>query len=180
MGEIKKPFPEKLIIAFIYKKEEIYDKTKKILLDKFGAVDFESDKIKFTYTDYYNKEMGPDLNRRFISFKKLIDPGELSLIKVATNEIELQFLYNNTNKRSINIDPGMLSLGKFILATTKNYSHRVYIGNGIFAEVTLKYENKRFVSFEWTYPDYSTQEYIEILEKIRDIYKKQIKIIANE
>lgn len=179
MGEIKRILPEKLVIAFIYKEEEIYDKTKKILMNKFGDIDFESKEIKFTYTDYYNEEIGNALIRRFISFEKLTDPGDLSLIKVRTNSIEKQFLYKDTNKRRVNIDPGILSLGKFILATTKNYSHRIYIGNGIFAEVTLKYENKGFVAFNWTYPDYNTQEYKKILENIRDIYKEQIKIISN-
>jgi len=173
LGEIKTPPPEKLIIAFIYKEEETYDKAKDVLCNKFGKVDFESGKIRFDYTDYYNKEIGQDLFRRFISFEKLIDPGELSLIKVTTNEIEKQFLYENSNRRMINIDPGILSLSKFVLATTKNYSHRIYIGNGIFAEITLKYENKRFVPFEWTYPDYATLEYMEIIGKIREIYKKQ-------
>ncbi len=175
MGEIKKPLPEKLIIAFIYKEEEIYNKVKEILLNRFGSIDYESGEINFTWTDYYNEEMGTDLKRRFISFEKLIDPGELSYIKITTNKVEQQFLYENTNKRRINIDPGILSQGKFVLATTKNYSHRIYIGQGIFAEVTLKYEKKGFVAFDWTYPDYATQEYREILEKIREIYKKQVK-----
>lgn len=177
MGEIKKPLPEKLVIAHIYKEEEIYIKAKDILQNKFGPIDFESDKIKFIYTDYYNDEIGSDLFRRFISFEKLVNPEDLSLIKVLTNEIEQQFLYENTKKRKINIDPGILSLSKFILATTKNYSHRIYIGNGIFAEVTLKYENKCFTAFDWTYPDYKTREYRDILEKIRKIYKNQIKTL---
>jgi hypothetical protein len=177
LGEIKKPLPEKLVIAYIYKEEGVYVKAKEILQNKFGTIDFESERIKFNYTDYYNNEIGSDLIRRFISFEKLIKPEDLSLIKVLTNNIEQQFLYENTKKRRINIDPGILSLSKFILATTKNYSHRIYIGNGIFAEVTLKYENKCFTAFDWTYPDYKTQEYREILEKIREIYKNQIKTL---
>jgi len=174
LGEIKNPPPEKLIIAFIYKEDEIYEKAKNILLHKFGPADFESQKIRFIWTDYYNKEIGQDLFRRFIGFEKLIDPGRLSSIKITTNEAEQQFLYENTNKRRINIDPGILSLSKFVLATTKNYSHRIYIGDGIFAEVTLKYENKGFVAFSWTYPDYATQEYRQIFERLREIYKEQI------
>ena len=175
MGEIRKPLPEKLVVAFIYKEKEIYGKVREILIEKFGNIDFESEELQFNYTDYYNNEIGDNLKRRFISFEKLTQPNNLSQIKVITNEIEQQFLYENTKNRSINIDPGILSLSKFILATTKNYSHRIYIGNGIFAEVTLKYEIKKFVPFEWTYPDYATEEYRKILEKIREIYKEQIK-----
>lgn len=179
MGEIKKPLPEKLITALIYKEENIYIGAKEILQDRFGNIDFESPKINFIYTDYYNNETGTGLIRRFISFEKLVDPGKLSSIKVLTNEIEQQFLYENTNKRRINIDPGLLSMSKFILATTKNYSHRIYIGQGIFAEVTLKYENKDFTGFDWTYPDYKTDEYRKILGEVREIYKEQIKTLSD-
>lgn len=177
MGEIKKPLPEKLVIAFIYKENEIYNKVRKILTEKFDNIDFESEELEFNYTDYYNNEIGNNLKRRFASFEKLIQPDNLSKIKIMTNEIEQQFLYENTKNRKINIDPGILSLSKFILATTKNYSHRIYIGDGIFAEVTLKYEDKKFVAFEWTYPDYATETYRKILEKIREIYKEQIKTL---
>ncbi|MCX8093528.1 MAG: DUF4416 family protein, partial [Candidatus Goldbacteria bacterium] len=153
---------------------------KEMLQEKFDSVDFESEKLSFTYTDYYNKEIGDNLIRRFISFKELQDPGELCSIKILTNEIEQKFLYENTKNRRINIDPGLLSLSKFILATTKNYSHRIYIGDGIFAEVTLKYENKGFVAFDWTYPDYKTEEYRTILNRIREIYKEQIKTMMDK
>ena len=77
--------------------------------------------------------------------------------------------------RIINIDPGYLDLSKLILASTKDYKHRIYLTKGIYAEVTLFYQDKTFCPWEWTYPDYKTGEYIEIFNRIRQIYAEQIK-----
>lgn len=174
MGEIKAVKKEKLVIGFIYKELNIYLKAKENLYKKFGKIDFESRELPFIHTDYYNEEMGEGLLKKFISFEKLIYPGDLASIKIFTNKIEKKFLYPGSDKRMINIDPGLLSLSKFILATTKNYDHRIYIGKGIYAEVTLRFTQKEFREFEWTYPDFKTPEYKEILKQIREIYKKQI------
>jgi hypothetical protein len=176
MGEIKKILPEKLVIGFIYKNEEIVEKVKDALINEFGKIDFESAALNFIHTDYYNKEIGENLLKKFISFEKLVNPDKLFDIKIFTNSIEQKFLYNGTNNRMINIDPGLLSLSKLVLATTKNYDHRIYIGKGIFAEVTLRWTQKNFKEFEWTYPDFRTEEYKRILGKIREIYKEQIKL----
>ncbi len=176
MGEIKEVKKEKLVIGFIYKENDIYLKAKEKLIEKFGRVDFESEDIPFIHTDYYNKEMGENLLKKFISFEKLLLPDDLPDIKLFTNDIEKQFLYEGTNKRKINIDPGLLSLSKFVLATTKNYDHRIYTGKGIYAEVTLRYTQKDFKEFEWTYPDFRAEEYKKILRQIREIYKKQINL----
>ncbi len=177
MGEIKEVKEEKLVMGFIYKEDDIYLKAKEKLIEKFGNIDFESNKISFIHTDYYNKEIGENLLKKFISFEKFVLPDILADIKLFTNDVEKQFLYEGTNKRKINIDPGLLSLSKFILATTKNYDHRIYIGKGIYAEVTLKYTQKDFKEFEWTYPDFRTDEYKNILKIIREIYKKQINVL---
>ena len=174
MGDIKQPQKEKLVIAFIYKNEEVYNMAKADLEAEFGEIDYESPVIKFEFTLYYKEEMGPGLLRRFVSFKNTVDPDRLAGIKVFTNQVEEKYFKEGTKHRSINIDPGLLALGKFVLATTKDFAHRIYIGKGIFAEVTLRYKDKRFTKLEWTYPDYATEEYGSILGKIREIYKGQI------
>jgi hypothetical protein len=116
--------------------------------------------------------MGNPIYRCFLSFKKLILPEELVKIKLFTNRIELK--YAEEGKRKINLDPGYMELGKFILATTKDQQHRIYIGGGIYEEITLFYSKKIWQHWEWTYPDYRSEEYKSILGKIREIYRKQI------
>jgi len=120
--------------------------------------------------------MGKDLKRKFISFQKLIPPPRISEIKLFTNGIEKRFA--KVNKRRINIDPGYLNSAKLVLATTKDFSHRIYLRKGIFAELTLFYEDKKFHPLKWTYPDYCSQPYYDILNRIRDIYVEQIKAKA--
>jgi hypothetical protein len=174
MGEIKKPVPEKLISGFIYKDAADYEKVRKEMTAKLGAIDLESKELEFNYTEYYSAEMGEGLKRRFISFKKLIDPSALAGVKVFTDKIEKKHLYPGTKNRKVNIDPGLICHAKLVLATTKNFSHRIYIGKGIYAEVTLMYKAGRFKTLEWTYPDYASPEYQLVLNEIREIYRKQI------
>lgn len=132
--------------------------------------------MAFDYTDYYNEEFGSPLKRQFISFKKLINPDELAGIKVATNRLEKKLSHNSS--RIINIDPGYLDMAKLVLATTKDYKHRIYLSKGIYAEVTLRYENKTFQPWEWSYPDYRTAQYLAIFNQIRQIYSSQIRMVT--
>ena len=170
MGKILEHESVKLIIGLIGG-EKLFDKVKAKLSRKFGKIDFSSEILDFNYTKYYNKEMGPDLKRQFLSFKRLISPGMLPDIKKYTNFLEITFCDNN-KKRPVNIDPGYLSLSKLVLATTKDHQHRVYLGKGIFAEVTLRFRDKTFCSWDWTYPDYCSKEYISIFNQMRgELYK---------
>ncbi|MFP4466548.1 MAG: DUF4416 family protein [Candidatus Goldiibacteriota bacterium] len=171
MGEIKYPEPKKIICGFIYSAEPVYEKAAAEMKMVYGETDFVSEPVPFIHTRYYGTEGREGLKRRFISFKKNADPGLLPDIKITANELEKKYLREN-GERKINIDPGMLSMAKVILATTKNYQHRIYAGKGIFAEVTLRYSGKKksFIPWEWTYPDYAAEEYINIFNKIRQIY----------
>ena len=166
------PLPVKFICAFIYSKEDTYTKTKKILISKYGPIDFESKIIDFTYTDYYTEEMGRPLLRRFISFKKLRPAEGFDRIKRFCVSLERKFAANN--KRIINIDPGYVNEAKLVLTTTKDFSHRIYLRKGVFAEVTLNYHEKDFQHFPTTFPDYRTRLYKDIFLSIRDIYSNQI------
>ena len=169
MGKVRKYNPQvKLVVGFIYKDEAIFIKSKDQLKRKFGRIDFKSDAIDFNYTSYYEKEMGSGLKRRFISFGKLVPIQDLYRIKLYTNRLEAKFL--NSGLRQVNIDPGYVDLAKLVLASTKDYAHRIYSGKGIFAEITLSYRNNSFVPNDWTYPDYRSQEYIDIFNNIRKLY----------
>ena len=170
MGQIHKPPAVKLIAGFIFKQEGAYERAKNILQRKFGRIDFESEILAFTYTDYYKDEFGTDLKRRFVSFKKLVFPYSLAQIKIATNKIEQRLAKNSL--RVVNIDPGYLTLAKLVLVSTKDYSHRIYLGRGIYAEITLIFKNGTFIPLDWTYLDYKTPEYISIFTQIRKIYSE--------
>ncbi|MCX5713597.1 MAG: DUF4416 family protein [Candidatus Omnitrophica bacterium] len=161
-----------MIIGLIYKDEAVLSLVFSALKKLFGSIDFESNALNFNHTDYYQKEFGADLKKRFISFRKLIPPEQLSRIKIKTNRIESKL--STRGARRVNIDPGYLDLSKLLLATTKDYRHRIYIGDGIFAEITLYYQDKSFKPWEWTYPDYRTLEYIETFNHLREIYRKQV------
>lgn len=171
MGKIRKHSPVKLIVGFIFKDVSSLKKAMAHLTKRFGKVDYESETIQFIHTDYYEKEFGKYLKRKFISFNKLIPPKKLPDIKIFTNKIEKKL--TQAKCRRINIDPGYLDLSKLILATTKDYTHRIFLSNGIYAEVTLFYKDKKFCCWEWTYPDYRTNEYLEVFDTIRAIYEKQ-------
>lgn len=172
MGSIKKVLLVKLILGLITQSEANFIVAQNALKRKFGDIDYKSPIYDFKLTNYYEQEFGPGLKRQFLSFSKLINPEKLAKIKVITNEIEKK--YSAKDRRLINIDPGYITASKLILATTKDYSHRIYLRKGIFAEVTLYFRNNTFNPWDWTYPDYKTKSYIEIFNKIREIYMRQI------
>ncbi|MDD5775195.1 MAG: DUF4416 family protein, partial [Candidatus Omnitrophica bacterium] len=134
----------------------------------FGPIDYESPELPFKHTDYYRREFGTCLIRRFIAFSRLIVPSALASIKIRTNKIEHKT--SRSGKRLVNIDPGYIDMAKLVLASTKDFCHRIYLDRGIFAEITLVYRKDSFTRQEWTYPDYRTPEYIAVFNRIRKDY----------
>ena len=173
MGKTKVHDPIKIIVGLITNNKNIFSATTSILSKKFGPIDIESEILPFNHTDYYEQEMGQSLVRKFLSFRKLVKPDGVEKIKLLTNNIERRFC--RSGKRSINIDPGYLTQNKLVLLTTKNYSHRLYIKNGIFAEVTLYFKNSEFQSWPWSYPDYKTDDYKNFFKRVRNTYLGQKK-----
>ena len=166
------PQAVKLFAGLLFTSLDFLSQAKERLVKEFGLADKESEILDFTFTGYYDEEMGAGIKRQFVSFTRLILPEQLPAIKLLTNEIEQDLALKG--KRQVNIDPGYLSLAKVVLATTKDYSHRLYLGQGIYGEVTLTYAKGKFNPFPWTYPDYQTQAYRQFFEEIREIYKKQL------
>ena len=142
--------------------------------ERFGEIDFKGRLMPFDYTAYYKQEMGRELQRQFISFGQLTLPDELAAAKYFSNAVERDFAENETTRRRVNLDPGYVSAAKLVLASTKDHAHRIHLQNGIYAENTLKYRDKTFQPWEWTYPDYRTPAYIEIFNQIRQIYLGQL------
>ena len=181
MGKIFLAKPAKLIISMITSDKCLFDLYKEELIKKFGEVDIESNAQPFDFTDYYEEEFGKNLMQKLFSFSSLIGMDELAEIKIITNSIENNFKNENIKnnlthpKRKINLDPGYITLDKYILASTKNGPSRIYINQGIYAEITLRFINKSFVTCEYTYPNYKTNEYIIFLNSVRQKYKVQLR-----
>jgi hypothetical protein len=139
---------------------------------RFGALDLVSAWIPFDHTAYYARETGSPLFRRVMAFKGLIRQDELPSVKLETNAIEKTFARNG--KRRVNIDPGYLLAERFVLATGKNFSHRIYIGRHIYADLTLIYQKGAFRTLPWTYPDYADNRLQAVLLMIRKRYMQEI------
>lgn len=165
MGHYKTPVPVKLVIGLLGANPKIIARTRQILQEKFGLEEEVMEAIPFTWTNYYVQELGPSPLRSFISFEKTIPREEMVDIKRYTNELELSL--SQEGLRPVNIDPGYMTLGQFFLATTKDQRQRVYIRDGIFIEPTLYFQDGRFLPFDWTYPDYRSEEYQGFMQAAR-------------
>ena len=174
MGPERHPTKKvKLITGLILERPSLLPEVKNRLEKAFkNGVDFESPLIDFNHTDYYAEEMGGPLKRVFLSYGRPIDLKAIYMTKLKTNIIEREFC--KSGKRSVNIDPGYLDLSKLVLFSTKDYSHRVYLADGIFAEVTLFFKANTFNAWPWTYPDYKSDDYISVFNAIREIYKGEL------
>lgn len=173
MSRPQTPKPAKLVIGFFLKEKDLVVPVVKALTEKFGPVDIVSSRLPFNFTTYYEPEMGKPLFRRMLAFETLIKQSALSEIKRITNDLELAYLKNG--KRMVNLDPGYLLRERFVLATGKNYSHRIYIGQRIYADLTLIYTKGRFMKLPWTYPDYAEQNMLIYLERVRNKYVIDLK-----
>jgi len=173
MSKPSQTLPVKLVFSIFAPAAGILNDSINRLSVLYGQPDFVSEMMPFDYTDYYNPEMGQVLVRRFLSMEKLIRPEALPDIKLATNEIENASAVDD--HRFVNIDPGYLSQSHLILATGKGYSHRPYLRDGIYADLTLIYQGKKFCSLPWTYPDYADEKQTAMLMAIRARYLLQLK-----
>jgi hypothetical protein len=173
MGQQKTPKPVKLVMSLIASAEGLFECVLGDLRENFGDTDFTSPWMVFDLTDYYAAEMGVDLRRRFVAFGRLIDPHLLPAVKTRTNRMEQRYV--QATGRRVNIDPGYVSSEHLILATTKAYSHRPYLRDGIYADLTLIYQKGSYRPLDWTYPDYQKPELIEMFNAIRKSYLSQLR-----
>ena len=173
---MSKPRPAeavKLLMGTIYTDGDLLKSILEVLSEQYGEIEFISARMPFHYTDYYTGEMGSPLIRRFIIFNTLIRPESLPEVKLLSNDGEDRF--SAGGKRGVNIDPGYISPAHLILATGKGYTHRPYLRDGIYADLTLIYKDKSFHSLPWTYPDYAEKSVIEMFNRIRSKYIMQLK-----
>ena len=176
MGSIRAFNPVKLFVGVLVASEDLVPEVESQLLASYGNVDYKSPLLPFTFTDYYRRETGDRILRVFFSFERLIDADQLADIKCRTNALEETFAAAGaTVKRPVNLDPGYLEHSKIVLASTKNFYHRMYLGRGIFGEVTMHFRNGAFEFFPWTYPDYKSAEYLAFFLELRSIYRGQLR-----
>lgn len=165
MGSPSRPLPVKLFVAVTFQPNVEVEKILAILDTAFGTREFEYGPIPFSWTEYYQDEMGSNLMKYYCNYAHLIERDRLPEIKLYTNDIE------NTHaicgNRVVNIDPGYIARDKLVLATTKDFYHRLYLGKGIFGEVTLHYRKGRYRHFSWTYPDFQEVLLLSFLERGR-------------
>ncbi len=173
MSRPYEPQKVKLICSLFSSENALVETTIRRLEEMYGKADWISDGLFFDRTRYYEKEMGWPLHRRFISFGPLIFPDRLVDVKIQTNEIEQQ--HTVEGNRKINIDPGYVSPERLVLATGKNFTHRIYLARGIYADLTLIFQKGSFRTLEWTFPDYADPEIIACFNQVRADYMKQLK-----
>jgi hypothetical protein len=163
-----------LFTGTLYSKQEIFDQARESLERYFGEVLLISPPSLWDYSQYYKDELGSPVLRQFIFFKTIIDPGTLADMKIKT--IEIEHALSTDGRRRINIDPGYITLAKIVLASTKNYSHRIYLGKGIYAELTLLYRNRTntYAPHLFTYTDYKEEKNIDLFLNVRRMLKKTL------
>lgn len=164
MAESDSP-PVKLICAVTFSPSIQLDDVTENLETAFGLIERKSAIIDFIHTNYYADEMGDGLKKLLASFERPFGAENLWLAKRTT--IDIEGIYASDGRRKVNLDPGYVESSKLVLASTKNFSHRIYLNGGIFAEVTLIYSGGGFRKLPWTYPDYLEQPFIEFLELVR-------------
>jgi hypothetical protein len=170
MGKIRTPEPGMVVVGVLQSpRDPVLALALPRLIRLLGEVKKEPLEFSFDWTDYYAREMGDPLTRSFVYGTRLASRDALVRIKLATNEIE-DALARADGTRRINLDPGIMSPENFVLATTKNHAHRIYLGEGIFAEVTLRYRKNGFEPLDWTYPDYRSEQIREALNRLRAEY----------
>jgi len=161
MGDIHPPKPALLLIAVSSRYDSALAWAEQRAIHEFGPLRERSERFAFTETDYYAASMGTDLKKQFLVLDTPIDPGELPRIKRLTNDWEQDYAdaHDYPEPRPLNLDPGYLTLAKLVLASTKDHAHRIYIADGIYAEVTLNYRKGGWQRSEWTYPDYQRADF---------------------
>jgi hypothetical protein len=166
--------PVKLFAGVLWREQLPWQQALAALAEVWGPTDAISEPIPFTFTDYYRAEMGEPLRRQLVSFARLVQPGDLPELKLQSIHAEAQSCHEG--KRRVNIDVGYLDYGKVVLASTKEGRHRIYLGKGIWAELTLGYEHGRFASFPWTFLDFRQGAYDSFLRRARETYKTQLRL----
>jgi len=172
VSQLKTPLPAMLIYSLMARHESIIEEVLGLLQARYGRIALKSGILPFSHTDYYQEEFGPGLIRLFVGLDELV-PQDI-LVQAKLFAVELERRFSLSEKRLINIDPGLLTLERLVLATGKNFTHRIYLGQGVFADLTLIFQGGSYQPLAWTFPDYRERSSIEMWNTWRSIYKKML------
>ncbi len=180
MGHVHFHHPVKLFCGILFLSEKELSAALLLLQRSYGVIDKQSKTVPFTWTNYYNAEMQSNkkkpIYRQFVSFQRMIQPEKIVAAKLRANRIEnILQRKAGTPGRVVNLDPGYITLHSLVLATTKNYQHRIYLSKGIFAENTLQWDGQRYLPWPWTYPDYQSSFYQQWFTAVRSEYHTALK-----
>jgi hypothetical protein len=159
------PLPGKLLISVIYREEGVFREAAARIVGLFGEAERTSEAFPFDRTEYYTREMGAPLSRRFIVTAGEYPRDSLADAKIAAEKVEGEF--STDGRRAVNVDPGLLTDENFLLATGKNYSHRIYLRDGVFADLTLVFRGGEYRPLSWTYPDCASDAIRAFLGEVR-------------
>jgi hypothetical protein len=142
--------------AVISRHAEVRTWARERLAGLWGTLEPEDAAVAFEAEDYYSEAMGEGLQKVMVAATAVRDPAELADWKLATNALEAECAASGRwpEGRPLNLDPGYISQSKLVLATVKDRDHRLYLRDGIFAEVTLRRLRSGWVDNPWTYRDY--------------------------
>lgn len=178
MGSIQPPKPVLRLVAISSRHEAALAWARERIATEFGPHAAVSDAMPYDDTDYYEQEMGSGLLKQFVVSDALMNPDTLPALKIQTNEWEQQYANaaDHPEPRPLNLDPGYLTESKLVLASTKNHSHRIYLSQGIYAEITLGYTRSAgWVSHRWTYPDYQRTDYQQFFTTSRQALREKLR-----
>jgi hypothetical protein len=173
VGQPHHPQKVLLIAGILYNSEIDPSAVFECLEGDFGAIALHSACFRFVETDYYREEMGDVITREWVAFHRCVEQDEIVAVKLRCNQIEGRN-FSRKMKRLVNIDPGYLTLGKVVLATTKDNQHRLYLREGIYGEVTLRYRCGSYEPWEWTFRDYRREEALRFFNQARSLYREMI------
>lgn len=177
MGEVTTHNPVMLIVAITSRNDEAFEWAAQQTTARWGDIAFTSPLFDFTETDFYTESMGTKLKKQFLAFDVLFDPGKIAPTKHRSNDWETEYAAqaSHAEQRPLNIDPGYISEAKLVLVTTKDRDHRIYLQQGIYAEVTLYFRSKQWRHSRWTYPDYQRPDFQEFFTKCRTLLRERIR-----
>lgn len=168
MGGLRPPTPVALLCALTFGEPSLRGAALAALAERFGPVALEQEPFLFDQTSYYEEEMGAPLFKGLVLFKDLVDAESLPEAKLAANDIEAGLAAGG--RRRVNLDPGYLAPARLVLASTKDFAHRLYLGKRVYGEVTLRFQGGEFEPLPWTYPDYRDPRTLRFLKEARVWY----------
>ncbi len=174
MATPSSPEPVKFFVALLWGDVNLLADVRARMAAHWGAVDFEGPDRVFDLTNYYEAEMGGGLRRRLVSFEPLRAPDELASAKRVCIAIENELA--GAMGRRVNLDIGYLDHNKIVLASIKAAGQKIYLRDGIYADLVARYSDGRYQSFPWTFPDFKDGRYDAELDALRETYLRQMKV----